>query len=135
MAEPDDRREAVRAWWEKGDADLRSARILLEADPPLTDVVCFHSQQAAEKYLKSFLVYHDVEPPYTHSLTTLLSLCVQHDDTMDALYGEAEALTPFAVYVRYPTLEEPTDIPTATSALQAADAICEAGSTRLRGMK
>src|SRR5690606_5263203 len=76
MAEPDDRREAVRAWWEKGDADLRSARILLEADPPLTDVVCFHSQQAAEKYLKSFLVYHDVEPPYTHSLTTLLSLCV-----------------------------------------------------------
>ena len=134
MSELDDRHEAVRAWREKGDDDLRSARILLEADPPLTDIVCFHSQQAAEKYLKSFLVHHDVDPPYTHDLTTL-SLCVQHDGSLDAFHEEAAVLTSFAVHARYPTPEEPTDLQMATSALQAADAICEAVRARLQEMK
>lgn len=46
-----DRREAAQVWLDKADSDLRSARILLEAEPPQCADACFHSQQAAEKYL------------------------------------------------------------------------------------
>lgn len=119
----------------EGSDDLRSARILLEADPPVTDVVCFHCQQAAEKYLKSFLIYHEVEPPYTHNLPTLLSLCVQQDASLQDLYEQAESLNPFAVHGRYPTLERPTDVKTATGALVSADAIREAVRSRLPEMR
>jgi hypothetical protein len=31
--------------------------------PVPIEIVCFHCQQAAEKYFKSFLAYHDQEPP------------------------------------------------------------------------
>lgn len=135
MSEPDDLRRAVRAWCEKGEADLRSAHVLLDADPPLTDAVCFHSQQAAEKYLKSFLVHHGVEPPYTHSLTTLLSLCIQHDASLDAFFGQAEALSPFAVHVRYPGIEDSPDSDTATSAIASAEVLCDGVRSRLPGTK
>lgn len=114
--------EAVRAWWAKGDSDLRSARILLKVDPPEPEVVCFHSQQAAEKYLKSYLVFHGVEPPYTHDLTALLSLCIKHDATMGAVSEMAALLKPFAVHIRYPGVEDPPDGNTAASALDSAEA-------------
>lgn len=135
MADPNTNRDAVRAWLEKGDDDLRSARILLGADPPLTDVVCFHSQQAAEKYLKGFLVYNGVEPPFTHNLTTLLILCKQHDSALVAYLRPAEILNPFAVRFRYPGMEEPTDLTTARSALNAAEDICNAVRSRIPELK
>ena len=37
------------------EADLRGARNLAQAKPPLHDLVCFHCQQCAEKYLKALL--------------------------------------------------------------------------------
>lgn len=121
----DDILTAVRAWLRKGDNDLRSARVLLDLDMPITDVVCFHSQQAAEKYLKAFLVYHGTEPPYVHSLTTLLDLCERHDPSLAELSTSAEMLNPFAVHVRYPLAEEPPDEAAATQALEHAERICQ----------
>lgn len=127
--------EAVRAWWAKGDSDLRSARILLHVEPPEPEVVCFHSQQAAEKYLKSYLASHGVEPPYTHDLTALLSLCIRHDASMGSVLEMAALLKPFAVHIRYPGAEDPPDRSTAASALGAAEAICDAVRSRLPQMK
>ena len=40
-------------WVRKADADEEGARRLARARPPLPDLVCFHCQQAAEKYLKA----------------------------------------------------------------------------------
>ena len=36
----------------KAEEDLHAAKVVIEASPMLYDVAAFHSQQAAEKYLK-----------------------------------------------------------------------------------
>ena len=69
--------EAARAWFGKGNSDLRSAQALLALDPPETETAAFHSQQAAEKYLKGLLAYHGDDPPRTHDLAVLLDLALQ----------------------------------------------------------
>jgi HEPN domain-containing protein len=43
-------------------------------EPRLTGQVVFHSQQAIEKYLKSYLVENNVSFPKTHDLPTLYEL-------------------------------------------------------------
>ena len=45
----------TREWLRKAEADLRSARRLFALKPTDHDVVCFHCQQAAEKFLKGLL--------------------------------------------------------------------------------
>jgi HEPN domain-containing protein len=112
--------ESAKAWLDKGDSDLRSARVLLHATPPELDVVCFHSQQAAEKYLKGFLAYHREDPPRTHDLTVLIDLGRQFDKSLSALYDAAEMLNPFAVHIRYPFVEDPPDEDEAVDAVQSA---------------
>ena len=47
--------ELTREWIEKAEGDWRtSARELRARRHPNYDAVCFHAQQAAEKYLKAF---------------------------------------------------------------------------------
>jgi len=39
--------ESVRQWSKKAEGDLRSARLLRAADPPISDAVAFHAQHKA----------------------------------------------------------------------------------------
>jgi len=56
-------------WIEKAEADFRSAqRELRVRDHPNYDLVCFLSQQCAEKYLKARLVEAGISFPKTHDL-------------------------------------------------------------------
>ncbi len=65
----------IHAWFKKADEDLYSAQQLLKSEGYLSiSVICFHCQQAAEKYLKGFLVYRNIEFKKTHDLLYLLSL-------------------------------------------------------------
>jgi HEPN domain-containing protein len=96
------RRELVRQWITKADGDYSAAQQLLKAANPLRDIVAFHCQQAAEKYLKALLVHHGVEFPKTHHLGQLLALLSSVvPDTARAL-SEVSVLTPYGVEVRYP---------------------------------
>lgn len=95
-----DREQVVLQWIERAEADLRAAEILIEADPLILDIACFHCQQAVEKFLKSYLVLNDVEFPFTHSLEYLLELCSERDNEFSTL--EIGNLTQFAVRMRYP---------------------------------
>jgi HEPN domain-containing protein len=50
-----DRQEELRQWLEKADHDLMAAEYLTTMHYPRPDeIICFHCQQAAEKYLKGF---------------------------------------------------------------------------------
>jgi uncharacterized protein len=64
------------AWelFDKGDSDMISARLILKSEGPY-DTVCFHAQQAAEKYLKGFLALHGFEYKKTHELNELVVRC------------------------------------------------------------
>lgn len=62
----------IREWIAKAEGDLLAAAHTLKLGQrcPI-DVVCFHSQQCAEKYLKALLVLRRIEFPKTHDLEAL----------------------------------------------------------------
>lgn len=65
-----------------------------------TSTICFHAQQAVEKYLKTFLIFHDVDFPRTHDVDFLLIECQKLDDTNFDM--DLKSLTEIGVSVRYP---------------------------------
>ncbi|HUS86009.1 MAG TPA: HEPN domain-containing protein [Bacteroidales bacterium] len=65
-----------------------------------TSTICFHAQQAVEKYLKSFLIFHDVDFPSTHDVDFLLMECQKIDKVN--FHFDFKSLTEFGVAVRYP---------------------------------
>lgn len=50
--------EEIEEWSEVPLAFITLPKI--KPNPP-TDTICFHAQQCAEKYLKAYLVYQDIE--------------------------------------------------------------------------
>mgnify|MGYP000146199212 CR=1 FL=1 len=110
----------VRDWAARADDDLRVARHTLTlADHCPHDLVAYHAQQCAEKYLKAFLVLHSVDFPFTHNIAHLLELCAERADWTDDL-KDAEELTPFAVSARYPGDDEPVSEREARAAIASA---------------
>lgn len=92
----------VRQWIKIAERDLLTAKQGLEAEMVLTDIVCFHCQQAAEKYLKAFLVKNQIEFSKTHHLMPLINLCATVDKNFREELSEADCLTDYAVQLRYP---------------------------------
>jgi len=84
----------------KADSDLNAAQICLNSGSSF-DAVCFHSQQAVEKYLKAYLSAYDLDFPYTHNISEILSLCSDHDASFRQLENIAGDLTEYAVTIRY----------------------------------
>ncbi len=92
----------LRQWIRKAEHDLKIGRDEMKTADPATDMVCFHMQQCAEKYLKAFLIFHRREPPRTHRLAALIALCAQIDpDFEDLMRWGVDELTPYAVEARY----------------------------------
>ena len=67
------------------------------------EIICFHCQQAVEKYLKWFLVLNDIDPPRTHDLEELEKLCEAIAPQFSAIYEKCSVLSGFAVQSRYPS--------------------------------
>ena len=68
----------LNQWMEKAEHDLIAAKLIIEHQPTILDIACFHCQQAVEKYLKTFLVFKKEEFPRTHNLDLLIQNCSQH---------------------------------------------------------
>ena len=64
-------RKATREWVRKAETDFRGALRLASADEPFHDLVSFHCQQSAEKYLKALLEELGRHIPKTHALDDL----------------------------------------------------------------
>ena len=65
-----------------------------------TSTICFHAQQACEKFLKAYLVKNDVDFPRTHDVDFLLIECQKIDTNSFQL--DLKSMTDFGVSVRYP---------------------------------
>jgi len=114
-----------KEWIKKAENDLITAKHLFSVQPiPPYDIICFHSQQCAEKYIKSFLVYKGIEFEKTHDLGELIGLCSTKDESFIELIDIAEKLTDYAVDARYPGTEEPTE-EEAKEAIEIAEKIKE----------
>jgi HEPN domain-containing protein len=90
----------LEQWIEKAEHDLIAAKLIIEHQPLILDIACFHCQQAVEKYLKTFLVFEKEEFPRTHNLDLLLQSCVSH--SQDFANIDLKNLEDFAVRGRYP---------------------------------
>ena len=89
-------------WVEKAEADFNTADYLCAAGSSHAHAVAFHAQQAAEKYLKAYLVWRQIEFTKTHDLAALLRLASTVDAQLPVVLKEAESLTPYGVEYRYP---------------------------------
>ena len=123
--------DLVRGWLEKARRNLLVATRALENPEPLTDIICFHAQQAVEKYLKAYLVWHEVGFPRTHALEDLALLAAQVDQEFQELVDEVVVLTPYAVEVRYPEFEIPS-LEDAEEALRTAHKVARIVLGKLR---
>jgi HEPN domain-containing protein len=95
-------RDLVEQWLAKAEVDYRTAQRLMRDQEPIREAIAFHCQQAAEKYLKAFLVRHQVEFPKTHNLEQLLDLMAPIAPELAASLEETEVLSPYGVDIRYP---------------------------------
>jgi HEPN domain-containing protein len=94
----------IEAWIEKAEHDLDSAKLIFNHLPAYYDMICFHCQQAAEKYLKAYLIFLDIEFQKKHNLDYLLNLISQSEDIDEEIYKDAVKLDAFAVNIRYPDI-------------------------------
>ena len=92
----------VAEWLKYANNDLETVHILNNHQPLQVEIICYHCQQAAEKALKAFLLFKDMEPPKTHSLESLVDLCLKLSNDFEDIIGECEYLNPFGVQPRYP---------------------------------
>jgi len=94
--------ELVKKWVKKADNDIITAENLLKCKTIITDSVCFHCQQAVEKYLKAYLIYNQKYFEKTHDIERILELCSQiNPDIYDQL-EDSISLTGYSVDLRYP---------------------------------
>ncbi len=81
--------------------DCKTFELLRDiAEAPFSSI-CFHAQQAVEKWLKAVLVSHGVVFGRTHDLEELAGLLTGQDIPLPLPVGELRRLNPFAVTFRY----------------------------------
>lgn len=95
-----DRATLVQGLFRKDDSDMADARRTLVSEGPY-DTACFHAQQAAEKYLKAYLTWHERAIPRTHDLEELQRLCVAMEPMPELAALDLTELTAYAVELRY----------------------------------
>lgn len=122
-------KQATSEWVDRADGDLKVARREMQVRDPVYNVVCFLSQQCAEKYIKAFLEEHDISFEKTHDLVALLSLSAGRLPELEAIRSRLAYLSPFAIAGRYPGIE--TDRQTAEKACEIAGQVRSVVRTKL----
>jgi len=70
--------------------------------PRKREIICYHCQQSAEKYLKALLAKRDAPIPRTHVLLTLVETAIADTGAKRTLGPALARLQPYAIAVRYP---------------------------------
>ncbi|MBI5577487.1 MAG: HEPN domain-containing protein [Deltaproteobacteria bacterium] len=110
----------VFLWVEKAEHDLTAAKHNMQlVCEGLAEVVCFHSQQCVEKYLKGILVLHGISYPRTHDLRVLLDLACHHT-ALDLPPDQVLPLNRYSIEGRYPGNWDPITEEEASGAVEMA---------------
>jgi HEPN domain-containing protein len=89
-------------WFYKADTDFDAAKILNDAYKKHTEIICYLCAQAAEKYLKGYLIFNNNEIENTHNLPYLNKLCIGYDSQFEEIKMDCGALNKFNNNIRYP---------------------------------
>ena len=91
----------IRNWLFRANEDIAVIESLSSTNIEFyTSTICFHSQQAVEKFLKAFLIFHDVDFPKTHDLDFLIMECQKIENSFIGI--DLKSLSDFGVSIRYP---------------------------------
>ena len=112
--------EIAKQWVAKAANDLLNADNNLKSEIIPFDTVCFHCQQAAEKFLKAFLVGKGQPYPITHDLLLILEKILPLNGDAENLRDTLAILMPYAVEIRYP---DDWYMPSKEDAREAMDAV------------
>jgi HEPN domain-containing protein len=89
-------------WFVLADLDLQATEILLAEDGPLP-IAAFHLQQAAEKYLKGYLLSTGWSLRRIHDLEVLISEAADRDEDFAEFLEPCQRITEYYIESRYPT--------------------------------
>ncbi|MFW6275944.1 MAG: HEPN domain-containing protein [bacterium] len=92
--------EFIKQWLAKANEDLLVVEKLTEGEIVAASSVCFHCQQAVEKFLKVFLIANGIDIKKTHNIEFLLSECSDIDLAFQSI--DPKELSDFGVDARYP---------------------------------
>ncbi|MHB1680325.1 MAG: HEPN domain-containing protein [bacterium] len=99
--------KTVSEWIKYADDDLKAGITLFNNNPDeFKSIVCFHMQQAVEKYLKAYLIFNnkEIDKHKTHDIAKLIEDCNKIDPNFNSLYNnKTDKLTDYAVAIRYPS--------------------------------
>jgi HEPN domain-containing protein len=119
----DDQLDTIGRLVKKAEHDLLTSETMVGLHQPPLEIVCFHCQQCAEKYLKAFLVSEGVDFPKTHDLRRLVDLCAGRCAQFRELDDAALGLAGYAVGIRYGEDWRDIGLGEAREALQHASSI------------
>ena len=112
-----------REWVAHAESDLKLALLGMDDPDVRREMVCFHTQQAAEKAIKAVLLAWNIEFPLTHDIGELLEIAEENGLPLSGSVSRADSLTPYAVLTRYPGFWEeilPEDVEEAIEVAQDA---------------
>ncbi|MFW6311164.1 MAG: HEPN domain-containing protein [Nanoarchaeota archaeon] len=92
----------IKEWIYEANNDLGLAEFVIDNDGKYYDLVCFHCQQAAEKYLKAYIIYLRLHYEKVHDLKYLLNVIEKRREVPDKLKEYAELLNEYTIDSRYP---------------------------------
>ncbi len=114
---PDDPRE----WLNRAKSNLALAKNRVPG--AYLEDLCFEAQQAAEKAIKAVMIRRNIEYPYVHDLSRLLSLLEEAGESISEIVGKAAVLTTYAVITRYPGIVRPVAEQEYMDAVEIAEAV------------
>jgi HEPN domain-containing protein len=109
-----------KLWIEFAKNDLLVARELHLEKYFVYRAILMHSQQAIEKYLKAFLLFHNESIIRTHDLLILCKTCENYDQTFLSFEENLTWVGVNYIQSRYPDNFEDTDLEDAKRALNIA---------------
>ena len=93
-------KEYIQKWLTIAEHDLLNTTTVIEHQPLILDTACFHCQQAAEKFLKAFLIFKGQDIAKTHNIKFLLEESAKIDSDFSEI--DIKNLNDFAIDIRYP---------------------------------
>ena len=121
----------VQGWLARAEDDIKTMEILLKEDGPAR-IICFHSQQAAEKYLKGFLAHYGKHIRKVHDLSSLLLDCLKLDGNLKNLEKSVDYVSQFYLGARYPADAPEFSVREARRAYEVAISIREGILKRIK---
>lgn len=97
-----DLKEESRRWFLQAQADLEDTIFSFKGER--FNLACFLAQQSAEKLLKSYLYFKEVDNPWGHSVADLCALAAKFDKDFKEIKKEGALLDKYYIPTRYPNV-------------------------------